>query len=171
MAVGVVVGPRRATDSVSGLVPGDIALLAATVGVALSAAFALTPERLLGASHGGRLRAVGAAPVVTWVATGLTGYCGPTAVVDAGATPRVGRPLAAVGGGLPGVVPGCGVHVGVVTGYTEGAVPASALVVNAISQDGGAVFALFAVNRGAAVTATVYTALSAVAVWLVVWAI
>lgn len=134
--------------------------------------FALAPERLLGASHDGRLRAVavGAAPVVAWVVTGLAGYRGLAAVVDAGATPPVGGPLTAVVGGLLGVVPGCGVHVGFVTGDTEGAVRASALVANAISQGGDAVFALFAVDRGAAVAA-VYTALPAVAIGLVVWAI
>ncbi len=123
-AVGVVVGLRRATDSLPRLVPGDVA-------------FALAPERLLGASHDGRLRAVavGAAPVVAWVVTGLAGYRGLAAVVDAGATPPVGGPLTAV----VGVVPGCGVHVGFVTGDTEGAVRASALVANAISQGGDAV--------------------------------
>jgi hypothetical protein len=72
--------------------------------------------------------------------------------------------LAPVGAALVGAVPGCGVHVGVVTAYGEGAVPFSALVANAISQDGDAFFPLLAVDRRAAVVATVYTVVPGVVV-------
>lgn len=175
-AVGLAVGLHRATGGgVPRLVPPGLSLLAASVGVALSVGIALGPERLVDASRGGRLRAIAveSAPVVAWIVGGLAGYRGLTAVVDVGAASGVpaAGPLAAVAGGLLGAVPGCGVHVGFVTGYAEGAVPLSALVANAISQDGDAVFALFAVDRVAAVVATVYTALPGVFVGLVVAAL
>jgi hypothetical protein len=175
-AVGLAVGLGRATGGVvPRVVPPGLSLLAAVVGVALSVGFALGPGRPVGAPRGGRLRAVAveSAPTVAWIVVGLAGYRGLAAVVDVGAVSGdlVGGPLAAVAGGLLGAVPGCGVHVGFVTGYAEGAVPLSALVANAISQDGDAVFALFAVDRVAAVVATVYTALPAVVVGLVVAAL
>jgi hypothetical protein len=69
------------------------------------------------------------------------------------------------------VIPGCGVHIGIATAFVEGAVPPSVLVANAISQDGDALFALFAIDRTAAVVATVYTAVPAVAVGLAVSAV
>jgi hypothetical protein len=175
-AVGIAAGLHRATGGgVPRLAPPGLSLLAASVGVALSVGIALGPEQLVGAPRGGRLRAVAveSAPVVTWIAAGLAGYRGLTAVVDVGAVSGVpaAGPLAAVAGGLLGAIPGCGVHVGFVTGYAEGAVPLSALVANAISQDGDAVFALFAVDRVAAVVATVYTVFPGVVVGLVIAAL
>lgn len=149
------------------------------LGVALSVGFAVAPDRWLRSSRRGGLRnaaadaAVESAPVVAWVVVALGGVRGLIAGVDAGAALGVvgGEPLAPVVGGLIGVIPGCGVHVGVVTAYAEGAVPVSALVANAISQDGDALFALFAADRTAAVVATVYSLPPATIAGLVVWAV
>ncbi len=107
---------------------------------------------------------VTASSLVVWIVVALGGVqllaaCLP--VSTASVTNTVG-PLAPVVGGLLGVVPGCGVHVGFVATYTEGAVPFSALVANAISQDGDAIFPLVAVDRVAAAVVTVHTALVAV---------
>ena len=49
--------------------------------------------------------------------------------------------------------------------------PLAALVANAISQDGDALFALLAVDRVAAVVATVYTVLPGIAVGVLVSAL
>lgn len=149
------------------------------LGVGLSVGFAVAPDRWLRSSRRGRLRnaaadaAVESAPVVAWVVVALGGVRALAARVDAGAALGVGggEPLAAVVGGLIGVIPGCGVHVGVVTAYAEGAVPVSALVANAISQDGDALFALLAADRTAAVVATIYSLPPAVMAGLVVWAV
>jgi hypothetical protein len=174
-AVGLAVGLHRmvaggvARLPVPGL-PVGVPTLAATVGVALSVGLAVLPGAAL---PGGRLRSVvgvaaaESAPIVVWVVLALGGYRALAATVEVG-TLAIGACPGAVTGGLLGAVPGCGVHVGVVTAYAEGALPLSAVVANAISQDGDALFALLAVDRTAAVVATVYTAVPGVAVGLAV---
>jgi len=179
-AVGLAVGLHRMVAGevprlpVPGL-PVGVPTLAAVLGVALSAGLLVLPEHPL---PGGRLRtaaraaAVESAPIVAWVVVALAGYRVLVATVEVGAlAAAVAGPAAAVTGGLLGAVPGCGLHVGVVTAYAEGALPLSAVVANAISQDGDALFALLAVDRTAAVVATVYTALPGVAVGLAVAAL
>jgi len=178
-AVGLVVGLHRMVLGsvprvpVPGL-PVGVPTLAAVLGVALSVGLVVLPGR---PAARGRLRsaaveaAAESAPVVAWVVLALAGYRALAAAVDVGTLAGAVGPAAAVAGGLLGAVPGCGVHVGVVTAYAEGAVPLSALVANAISQDGDALFALVAVDRTAAVVATVYTAIPGVAVGLAVAAL
>ncbi|SDN53261.1 Putative, 10TM heavy-metal exporter [Lutimaribacter pacificus] len=63
-----------------------------------------------------------------------------------------------------GFVPGCGPQVLVTTLYINGLVPFSALVGNAISNDGDALFPAIALNPRAAVLATVYSAVPALIV-------
>lgn len=70
-------------------------------------------------------------------------------------------PLIAI---LIGFVPGCGPQVLVTTLYINGLVPFSALIGNAISNDGDALFPAIALNPKAAVMATVYSAVPAVIV-------
>ena len=70
-------------------------------------------------------------------------------------------PLAGVGLGL---VPGCGPQIVFAGIYANGGIPFSALVANAISQDGDALFPLMAVDMKAAVVATIYTTVPAVVV-------
>ncbi|MUV61503.1 putative manganese transporter, partial [Halobacterium sp. CBA1126] len=72
--------------------------------------------------------------------------------------------LAPVGGALLGLIPGCAPQIVLATAYAEGAVPFSALAANAISQDGDALFPLLAVDKTAAVVASLYTTLPALAV-------
>lgn len=70
-------------------------------------------------------------------------------------------PLIAI---VMGFVPGCGPQVLVTTLYINGALPFAALMGNAISNDGDALFPAIALNPKAAVLATVYSALPALLV-------
>ncbi len=67
-------------------------------------------------------------------------------------------PLMAI---LIGFIPGCGPQVLVTTLYLNGVVPFAALMGNAISNDGDALFPAIALNPKAAVIATVYSAVPA----------
>ncbi|UWQ03805.1 putative manganese transporter [Aliiroseovarius crassostreae] len=60
-----------------------------------------------------------------------------------------------------GFVPGCGPQVLVTTLYLNGAIPFAALMGNAISNDGDALFPAIALNPKAAVIATLYSAVPA----------
>ena len=70
-------------------------------------------------------------------------------------------PLVAI---LVGFVPGCGPQVLVTTLYLNGAIPFAALIGNAISNDGDALFPAIALNPKAAMIATLYSAIPAVIV-------
>ncbi|NSX54439.1 arsenic efflux protein [Sulfitobacter sp. 1151] len=70
-------------------------------------------------------------------------------------------PLIAI---LIGFIPGCGPQVLVTTLYINGLVPFAALIGNAISNDGDALFPAIALNPKAAVVATVYSAIPALIV-------
>jgi hypothetical protein len=70
-------------------------------------------------------------------------------------------PLVAV---LVGFVPGCGPQIVVTTLYLSGAVPFSALIANAISTDGDALFPAIALAPRAAIAATLYSAVPALLV-------
>ncbi|MAM60715.1 putative manganese transporter [Maritimibacter sp. UBA3975] len=63
-----------------------------------------------------------------------------------------------------GFVPGCGPQVLVATLYINGLIPFSALMGNAISNDGDALFPAIALNPRAAVIATLYSAVPALIV-------
>lgn len=70
-------------------------------------------------------------------------------------------PLLAI---VVGFVPGCGPQVLVATLYINGALPFAALIGNAISNDGDALFPAIALNPKAALVATLYSALPALVV-------
>jgi len=70
-------------------------------------------------------------------------------------------PLIAI---VVGFVPGCGPQVLVTTLYINGALPFSALIGNAISNDGDALFPAIAINPRAAILATAYSAIPALIV-------
>lgn len=70
-------------------------------------------------------------------------------------------PLIAI---LIGFVPGCGPQVLTATLYINGAIPFAALMGNAISNDGDALFPAIALNPRAAVMATLYSAVPALIV-------
>ncbi|WP_348771843.1 putative manganese transporter [Alteromonas sp. MMG017] len=65
---------------------------------------------------------------------------------------------------LVGFLPGCGPQILVTSLYLNGAVPFSAQLGNAISNDGDALFPAIALSPKAAILATVYSAVPAIAV-------
>jgi len=104
--------------------------------------------------------------VTTWVIVAFAGYELTVAGLGvdiaewfAAAAPVV--PLVAV---LIGLIPGCGPQIMVTSLYLSGAVPLSAQLGNAISNDGDALFPAIAVAPKAAVVATLYSGIPAVIV-------
>lgn len=71
---------------------------------------------------------------------------------------RIFTPMIAV---LIGFLPGCGPQVLVTSLYLTGAIPVSALIGNAISNDGDALFPAIAIAPKAAIVATLYSAIPA----------
>ena len=67
-------------------------------------------------------------------------------------------------GVLIGIIPGCGPQVIFVSLYLKGMFPFAALLANAISQDGDALFPLIAMDRKAAFWATVVNTIVAAVV-------
>lgn len=65
---------------------------------------------------------------------------------------------------IVGFIPGCGPQVLVTTLYINGVIPFAAVVGNAISNDGDALFPAIALNPKAAVVATAYSSVPAVIV-------
>ena len=65
---------------------------------------------------------------------------------------------------LIGLIPGCGPQVLVSTLYINGVIPFSALIGNAISNDGDALFPAIALNPRAAIFATLYSTIPALIV-------
>lgn len=70
-------------------------------------------------------------------------------------------PLLPLMGVLIGLIPGCGPQVLVTTLYLNGLVPFAALMGNAISNDGDALFPAIALNPSAAFWATIYSTIPA----------
>ena len=70
-----------------------------------------------------------------------------------------------------GLIPGCGPQIIAITAYVEGLISFPALVANAISQDGDALFPLLVRHKVASIWATIHTTLPAIIVGLVfLWA-
>ncbi len=76
---------------------------------------------------------------------------------------------AVIVGALIGLIPGCGPQVIFVALFTKGMVPFAALLANAISQDGDALFPLLAIDRKSSLWATVITTIPALIFGLVVY--
>lgn len=98
------------------------------------------------------------ARIATWVVVAFVGYevVVATTGVDIATLPSIGL-LGVLAGALLGLVPGCGPQL-VLTGlWAQGALPLSVLAANALSQDGDALIPLLAVDRPAAVLASVIT--------------
>lgn len=74
-------------------------------------------------------------------------------------------------GVLVGMIPGCGPQVLFVSLYLRGMFPFSALLANAISQDGDALFPLIAMDRTSAFWSTVINSIAAAAVGIAVYLI
>ncbi|MEW8956869.1 putative manganese transporter [Clostridium sp.] len=67
-------------------------------------------------------------------------------------------------GALIGLIPGCGPQIIFVTLYTKGFVPFAALLSNAISQDGDALFPLIVMDKKSSMWATIITTVPAILV-------
>jgi hypothetical protein len=73
-------------------------------------------------------------------------------------------PLLPLIGILIGFIPGCGPQILVTTLYINGLIPFAALIGNAISNDGDALFPALALSPRAAIWATVFSAAPALIV-------
>ena len=89
--------------------------------------------------------------------------------LDIGALAAAAGILAPIAGAVLGVVPGCGPQIVFATLYAGNHIPFSALVANAISQDGDALFPLMAIDMKAAIIATIYTTIPALIVGILVY--
>ncbi len=72
-------------------------------------------------------------------------------------------------GVLIGIIPGCGPQIIFATLYTRGMIPFAALLANAISQDGDALFPLIAIDKKSAAWATLFNTIPAFLVGLLVY--
>ena len=105
------------------------------------------------------------AMVTVWVIAGylLYEYGLLLTGVDIGGLAAAAGVLAPIAGALIGLIPGCAAHIVFAQLYAvEEAIPFSALVGNAISQDGDALFPLMAIDLKAAIVATIYTTIPGV---------
>jgi hypothetical protein len=109
--------------------------------------------------------------VTVWVITGyliyeygllLTG-------LNVGALAAAAGVIAPLAGAALGLIPGCAPQIVFAGLYAEGAIPFSALVANAISQDGDALFPLMSIDMKAAIIATIYTTIPAAIVGVAVY--
>lgn len=62
---------------------------------------------------------------------------------------------------LIGLIPGCGPQIVLATLYISGVIPFSALIANAICNDGDALFPLLAINKKSAIWVTIYNLIPA----------
>jgi len=69
--------------------------------------------------------------------------------------------MAVIIGTLIGIIPGCGPQIIFVSLYTKGLIPFAALLANAVSQDGDALFPLLAIDKRASLWATVFNTMAA----------
>jgi hypothetical protein len=109
--------------------------------------------------------------VTVWVIAGylLYEYTMGGFALDLQALSAAAGVFAPVAGAALGLVPGCTPQIIFAQLYAiEEAIPFSALVANAISQDGDALFPLLAIDAKAAVLATVYTTIPALVVGVLV---
>ncbi len=89
--------------------------------------------------------------------------------LDIGALAAAVGLWAPVAGAALGIVPGCGPQIIFATLYASNQIPFSALVANAISQDGDALFPLMAIDMKAAIIATIYTTIPALIVGVLIY--
>ena len=77
--------------------------------------------------------------------------------------------LSVIIGAVIGLVPGCGPQIIFVSLYAKGMMPFAALLSNAISQDGDALFPLLAIDRRSSLLATVITTIPALLLGVAVY--
>ncbi len=74
-------------------------------------------------------------------------------------------------GALIGLIPGCGPQIIFVSLYTKGMIPFAALIANAISQDGDALFPLLAIDKKSSLIATLITTIPALFIGVLIYLI
>jgi hypothetical protein len=89
--------------------------------------------------------------------------------LDIGALAAAAGVWAPIAGAGLGLVPGCGPQIVFATLYASNQIPFSALVANAISQDGDALFPLMAIDMKAAIIATIYTTIPALIIGILLY--
>ncbi len=94
---------------------------------------------------------------VLWLGGGI--YASGEAIMT-GFLTRTGL-TAVIIGTLIGIIPGCGPQIIFVSLYTKGMLPFAALLANAISQDGDALFPLLAIDKRSSFWATVFNTIPA----------
>jgi hypothetical protein len=72
-------------------------------------------------------------------------------------------------GALIGLIPGCGPQIIFVSLYSKGMLPIAALIANAISQDGDALFPLIIMHKRSSLIATLVTTIPALLVGLLIY--
>lgn len=72
-------------------------------------------------------------------------------------------------GALVGLIPGCGPQIIFVSLYAQGMIPFAALLANAISQDGDALFPMLAIDKKSSLIATLITTIPALIVGLLLY--
>lgn len=77
--------------------------------------------------------------------------------------------MAVIIGAVIGLIPGCGPQVIFVALFTKGMIPFAALLANAISQDGDALFPLLAIDRRSSLWATIITTIPALIFGLITY--
>ncbi|AZQ14585.1 putative manganese transporter [Halorubrum sp. PV6] len=155
------------------------------LGTTLSFYLYFVGRHYIGRSEAGRVRdsfadlygtfrhaAMETAMVTVWVIAGylLYEYGLLLTGVDVQGFAAAAGAMAPIAGAMLGLIPGCAAHIVFAQLYAiEEAIPFSALVANAISQDGDALFPLMAIDMKAAIVATIYTTIPGVITGLLVY--
>ncbi|EMA38353.1 putative manganese transporter [Halococcus hamelinensis] len=157
--------------------------VAGLVGTTLSFYLHFFGRRFIGEGDAGRIRetytdaydtfqhaAMETSMVTVWVIGAYLVYEYGVALlsIDIAALAAAAGVLAPLAGAALGLIPGCAPQIVFAGLYAEGAIPFSALVGNAISQDGDALFPLMAIDMKAAIIATIYTTIPAAIVGVAV---
>ena len=153
-------------------------------GTALSFYLYLIGRHYIGEGHVGKAResfasfrdtlqhaAMETSFVTVWVLGAYLIYEYPVALfnLNIGAIAASAGVFAPIAGAAIGLIPGCGPQIVLAGAYAQGAIPVSALAANAISQDGDALFPLLAIDKKAALLATIYTTIPALIVGLALY--
>ena len=77
--------------------------------------------------------------------------------------------LSVIIGAVIGLIPGCGPQIIFMSLYVKGLMPFAAIVANAISQDGDALFPLLAIDRRSSLMATVITTIPALVIGILIY--
>lgn len=77
--------------------------------------------------------------------------------------------LSVILGAVIGLIPGCGPQIIFISLYAKGMLPFAALIANAISQDGDALFPLLIIDRRSSLWATVITTIPAIIIGIAVY--